>query len=129
VTFTAIIYGSPRTKKTSNRIVRVGGRPLILPSEAHEEWYARAFPQARYAFVMHRKRCALPLAEPVNVRALFFRDARRGDTTGYYQALADLLERAGILKNDKFIASWDGSRLLVDRDNPRIEVVMEKARQ
>src|SRR3990167_9800113 len=55
-----------------------------------------------------------PLTESVNCRALFYRDANRGDFIGYAQGLADLLEKRGVLTNDVCLVSWDGSRLLVD---------------
>jgi hypothetical protein len=118
-----VIVGPPRTKKTSNRIVRVGRFRKILPSEAHERWFKTALPQAR----IHAARMRLAAGddyepyEPVNVKATFYRDAERGDAVGYYQALADLLERSGIVKNDRLIRSWDGSRLAVDKRDPRIE--------
>ena len=60
----------------------------------------------------------------VNVAATFYRDALRGDATGYYQALADLLQAAGIVANDVLCVSWDGSRLAKDAQRPRIEVVL-----
>ena len=40
-------------------------------------------------------------------------------------ALADALEEAGIVENDRLIVSWDGSRLLKDAATPRIEVMLE----
>jgi len=121
LTFT--ILGPPRTKKNHNRLVRAGRRYRVLPSAAHERWYERAWVQA-VAFrsgqlALGRK---LPLAGPVHVRAIFYRDRRIGDLVGYQQALGDLLERAGIIENDRQIVSWDGTRLEVDRERPRIEV-------
>jgi hypothetical protein len=58
----------------------------------------------------------------VYVSALFFREADIGDSAGYYQAAGDALETAGVLTNDKVIKHWDGSRLLVDRKSPRVEI-------
>jgi hypothetical protein len=63
-----------------------------------------------------------PLAEPLNCRAVFYRDADRGDLIGYCQGLADLLEERGVLADDKWIRGWDGSWLAVDRERPRVEV-------
>ena len=65
-----------------------------------------------------------PIAASVSCSAIFYRDADRGDLVGYMQGLADLLEKRGILKNDRQIVSWDGSRLALDRDNPRVEVLL-----
>ena len=125
------VHGAPRTKKTSNRLVRAGGRHRVLPSKAWESWVKSAriqrvdAPLTRYRgpFVTHWIFGTLP-DRPYNCAALFYRDADRGDAVGYYQGLADLLERVGVLSNDKFITSWDGSRLLVDRENPRVEITL-----
>lgn len=66
----------------------------------------------------------LCLAQPLNCAAIFYRDANRGDAVGYYQWLADALESAGVLSNDKWIVQWDGSRLAKDAKRPRIEVTL-----
>ena len=66
----------------------------------------------------------LYLAQPLNCTAIFYRDANRGDAVGYYQGLADALEAAGIVADDKWIVQWDGSRLTKDANRPRIEVVL-----
>lgn len=116
------VYGAPRTKKTSNRVVRAGRFTKVLPSEAFERWEALAVPQMRIAWAGRA-----PIAHAVNVRAVFYRDAERGDAVGYYQALADALETAGVLVNDKHIVSWDGSRLAKDKNRPRVEVEIEVA--
>lgn len=63
-----------------------------------------------------------PLIGPVAVRALFFREHAIGDLLNYEQALADALEAAAVVENDRLIVSWDGSRLLKDASAPRIEV-------
>jgi Holliday junction resolvase RusA-like endonuclease len=136
VTFT--IYGAPRTKKTSNRIVRVRGRPVVLPSKANETWARAAVLQLQSAWRRARSR-RIPdghelvlepraaEARPVSVRATFYRDANRGDLIGYMQALADALEIAGVVENDRLIVSWDGTRMLVDRSVPRVELTIELA--
>jgi Holliday junction resolvase RusA-like endonuclease len=124
-----VIIGPPRTKKTSNRLVRVRGRHVVLPSKANASWTSAAVPQMQAAAQRHARRLrlssAFPLVTRVNVRALFYRDANRGDAVGYYQALADALEAAGVVENDRLCVSWDGSRLLVDRERPRVEVTLE----
>jgi hypothetical protein len=111
-----VIEGAPRTKKNHGRTEMRGRRKVHLPSVAHDVWHAAALPQAKVG------RCGPALTSEVNCRALFFRDALRGDAVGYYQALADLLEHAGIVENDRLIVSWDGSRLRKDAARPRIEV-------
>jgi Holliday junction resolvase RusA-like endonuclease len=116
------IPGAPRTKKTSNRIVRAGKFPKVLPSQAYTEWNRKSLLFLAYI----RNTLDTPITDPVNVRATFFRDANRGDAAGYYQALGDTLEAAGIIANDKQILSWDGTRLRKDAANPRVEVRLER---
>jgi len=131
-----VLHGPPRTKKTSNRIVQIrgknGGRGFtkILPSEAHEAWHRAAMQEALLVkAVIRRAGVVLPLVGSVNVRAMFYRERLSGDAVGYYQALADLLEDAGIVANDSQVESWDGSRLLKDAGNPRVEVLLEVTRE
>lgn len=124
MTFT--ILGAPRTKKNHGRRIKRGRRIFHVPSEAHEAWAGPAVLQIRQQW----RRITVdggPCMMQVNVRALFYRDANRGDAVGYYQALADALEAAGVVEDDKLCVSWDGSRLLVDRVRPRIEVTLSPA--
>lgn len=120
--FCVVLHGAPRTKKTSNRIVRVGKFSKVLPSLAFEEWNKLVQPQLAMA---RAKKSGLPFTDNVNVKALVFREKNLGDAVGFYQALADALEEGGIVENDRQIVSWDGSRLLKDSDNPRIIVTVE----
>jgi Holliday junction resolvase RusA-like endonuclease len=118
------IPGAPRTKKTSNRVF-TKPFPRVLPSAAHEAWYAtakEAFDRdVRALAAAHR----IPIGRPVQVSATFYRDRRSGDLVGYQQALADFLEGEGILVNDKYVVSWDGTRLEKDAARPRIEIAIE----
>jgi hypothetical protein len=115
------INGAPRTKKNHGRRVwsHRQQRAVHVPSEAYEAWVANALPQ-----LIDTPR--LPDA-PYNCRALFYRDRRTGDAVGYYQGLADLLEAAGVVSDDRWIESWDGSRLLWDRERPRVEIELTAA--
>lgn len=117
-----ILNGAPRTKKNHGRVIKRGGRKFHIPSEALEEWNTKA--QAWLARFRSNYRGELPLTCNVNCAARFWRHANTGDAVGFYQALADALEEGGIVLNDRQIVSWNGSRLLVDKDNPRIEVVI-----
>ena len=112
------IHGTPVTKKNSGQIVMVGKFPKIFPSKAFRAWNK----EAQLQLAMARPKFAL--ACPVNVEALFYREKSIGDAVGFYQALADALEEAHVVENDRWIVSWDGSRMLKDARNPRIEVTI-----
>lgn len=117
------IVSAPRTKKTSNRLVWAGGRQRVLPSKPFEDWNKGA--QWQIAKWKSENRHTKPIESSVNCRAIFYRDAERGDAVGYYQSIADALQEAGIIKNDSQVKSWDGSRLRKDALNPRIELIIE----
>lgn len=126
--------GSPRTKKTSQRVVRIPakkgtqgkGFTKVLPSKAFCEWQDASVPAIKAA--MRRAGRATIIGVEVNCRALIYRDAKRGDACGFYQGIADLLQEAEVVENDALIVSWDGSRMLVDRENPRVELTLEEVR-
>lgn len=59
---------------------------------------------------------------PVQVTATFYREKNLGDLIGFMQMLADCLEKAGIVENDRLVMSWDGTRMSKDADNPRTEL-------
>lgn len=133
------VYGPPRTKKSHSRIVKCGNFPKVLPSLAHEEWFKNAMTQA--PVILDSLRATgqnLPITEPVNLAAVFYRERASGDLCGFLQALGDYLQAprtlpsgkkgrsgAGIIADDALIASFDGSRLAKDATNPRIEVTIE----
>jgi Holliday junction resolvase RusA-like endonuclease len=107
----------PVTKKNSQRIVKRGNRYIILPSEKYEE-YENA------ALWLVPKR-GVPIDFPVNVKCLFYMPTKRlCDLTNHLEAIDDVMVKAGLLKDDnyKILVSHDGSRVLVDKDNPRTEV-------
>ena len=120
--------GPPRTKKNHGRRIwrknkKTGKKqPYHVPSLAHDLWFEKASWQMRQIIAAASWRA---LDVGVHVKALFFREANVGDQNGYTQALGDLLERAGVIKNDRLIVSWDGTRLLKDAERPRIEVIVE----
>lgn len=120
VVFQATINTAPRTKKNHGRIVMRGKHPRLLPSEAFE-----VFEKKATLLLSHRRGLLKPIDYPVNARVVFYRDALRGDAVGYYQAIADVLEKAGIVSDDKWIVSWDGSTLAKDASNPRLEIELE----
>jgi len=133
-----VIRGAVRSKKTSQRIITIPkkgahrchcghlpGFPKILPSEAHEAWHAAAMSQCyEVKRLLQSAGVVLPISSPISVEALFYQDANRSDCTGLYESLADLLQDAMIITNDKIIEDWDGTRRLLDKASPRVEVFL-----
>ena len=121
----------PRTKKNSRVHATVRGRTVPLPSKVYRKMADEIRIWALTSSVLDPLRKAGPwgyatlrLAQPLNCAATFYRDANRGDAVGYYQGLADALEAAGIVADDKWLTQWDGSRLAKDVDRSRIEVTL-----
>lgn len=134
---TFVLPVTPRTKKNSRRHVKRRSKStgktitVPLPSKHYERMEADVAVWARTSSVLDPARVSGPwgystldLAQPLNCTAIFYRDANRGDAVGYYQGLADALESAGVLSDDKWIVQWDGSRLGKDAERPRIEVTL-----
>lgn len=122
-----------RTKKNHGSVIKRGTRKFHIPSEAYTTMEGKIVAWAQTALTMnHGKaifaRC-LHFAQPLNCAAIFYRDANRGDANGYYQGLADALEAAGVVADDKWIVQWDGSRLRKDAQRPRIEVTLRALTQ
>lgn len=119
-----IIPLPPVTKKNSQRIMvnKTTGKPFIMPSSKYLQYEQAA-------------RCFLcppsdgPIDYPVNVKCVFYMPSRRkADLTNLLEAADDLLVAAGILADDnyKIVTGHDGSRCLVDKDNPRTEITITK---
>jgi Holliday junction resolvase RusA-like endonuclease len=122
---------TPRTKKNSREHATVRGRTVPLPSKVYRKMADQIRIWALTSSALDPLRMAGPwgyatlfLAQPLNCTAIFYRDALRGDAVGYYQGLADALEAAGIVADDKWITQWDGSRLAKDAERSRIEVTL-----
>jgi Holliday junction resolvase RusA-like endonuclease len=63
------------------------------------------------------------IKEPVNMRALFYFKNHQSepDLSALYEGIADVLEKEGVIENDRLIYGHDGSRKIFGEE-PRIEV-------
>ncbi len=114
-----ILPGRPITKKNSQQIIRnqKTRRPTVIQSKQY-----RAYEEA---CLWHLKKYKQRYSGPVQVTARYWMPNRRSwpDLMGLLQATCDILERAGIIENDRNVVSLDGSEIVgVDRENPRAEV-------
>ncbi len=114
------VLGAPRTKGNSPVPVWNKRRLIILPSRPCRRWLKAALEQV--PFLRQASGLKGMIVVPVRVAAVFYRDRAAGDLDNYEKGLGDFLQRARLLSNDKHIASWDGSRLDIDRVRPRVEI-------
>jgi hypothetical protein len=122
------IPGRPSTKKTSQRIVRMGKTMRILPSITYEKYEKHCKEHCENAWKNQNKE---PVDCGVGVYYKVYLDSWIiGDSTGYFQAIGDILEKYGIIANDMWIY-WlnDGSHTItVDKANPRCEIKIVRFR-
>jgi hypothetical protein len=133
---TYIIRGAPRTKKNHAAIARRrDGSPFIVQCDTAKAWAKSAASQLKAQHLIG------PIESPVHVTALVYRERASGDLVNYLQAIGDVLEsptnkqklsksppsKGCVIVNDAQIVSWDGSRLLKDKDNPRVELKIVEA--
>ena len=115
---TYTLYGPPRTKKNSQQIRRTAaGRPFVAPSKAFAAYERSCLAQIKPPY--------RPVSAAVNVKCVYYMPTkRRVDLTNLLEATDDILVKAGVLADDcaAVVAAHDGSRVLLDRENPRVEI-------
>lgn len=112
---------APISKKNSQQILvnKKTGRPFIMPSKKFKE-----YEQAALWFIPKN----IYINAPVNIQCLFYMPTKRKcDLTNLLEAVDDVMVKAGLLSDDNYtiIQSHDGSRVFVDKENPRTEVYIE----
>lgn len=118
-----IIPIAPVTKKNSQQIRRnfKTGKPFIAQSDAY-----RAYEDACGWFLK-----PLGITCQINIKALYYlAKPRRTDITNLHSALHDVLVKHGVIADDNYniVVSTDGSRVYVDKANPRTEVEITEAK-
>lgn len=119
-----VILGAPRTKKNSPRIVPVGKGYRLLPSKAYEQYETAALWQIR--------RPRESISSAVNVKCVYYMPTRgRVDLCNLLEATCDILVKAGVLADDNssIVAGHDGSRVVVDKARPRVEIEIGEVEQ
>lgn len=111
---------APRTKKNSQRIVVVRGRPMIIPSKLYKDY---------------EKDCKsyIPNIDtidyPINLKCIYYMPTkRRVDLCNLLEATCDMLVFYKVLADDnsKIVYSHNGSKVLYDKNNPRTEIEIER---
>lgn len=121
---TFVIFGAPVTKKNSQRMAvnRRTGHRFPIPSKPYERWVRHAQVQARVQFFGAGR---VKITRPCRLKATFYRKRAAGDLDNFLAALFDMLQLAGLVENDRLIASVNGTRLDKDAKRPRIEFELE----
>ena len=117
-----ILYGRPITKKNSSRIVKCGNYHRILPSKAYEKYEKECLLQITGKY-------KLKLDDKYNLKCLYYMPTRhRVDLVNLLEATCDILVAGHVIADDnsKIIVSHDGSRVLYDKVNPRVEIFLEE---
>lgn len=111
------LKGRPATKKNSGRIVFKNGKRIIIPSEAYENYEDACLWQ-----LAGKK---LHISGIVVVECKYYLPNKRSwpDLIGLLQATSDILTKAGVIDDDKWICSYGDSCIAgIDKDNPRAEI-------
>lgn len=117
------IKGNPRPKKNNMQYIRTKSGKTALVQSATYQAYKELF-----LLQIKGKYKQQPINEPVNVRAIYYRgDNRKTDLVNLQNGTLDLLVESGILKDDNYniVKSMDGSRVYVDKQDPRAEIYIE----
>lgn len=123
--YSVTLPGNPVTKKNSQRILKnhKTGASFVAPSNNYIYY--------RNCSIVYLHACQSlpyrPINYPVNVRCLYYMESRRRvDLVNLLEATADILVDAGILEDDNsnIVAGHDGSRVLYDKGNPRVEILI-----
>lgn len=130
-----VIPGNPVTKKNHGQMIPIKStklnpktgkmetkmRNIMLPSKPYQE------------YEKHCKEYIPKIEEPINypitLQCHYYLETRRKcDLTNLLQATCDILVKYGILEDDNYsiVASFDGSKAIYDKENPRVEIYIEK---
>lgn len=110
----------PRTKKNSQRIVVVRNRPMIIPSKLYKDYEKEC---KKYIPKLE------PIDYPINLKCVYYMATRRKvDLCNLLEATCDMLVHYNIITDDnsKIVYSHDGSKVLYDKNNPRVEIEIER---
>lgn len=111
------LKGRPATKKNSGRIVFKNGKRIIIPSEAYNNYEDACMWQ-----LAGKK---LHVSGIIVVECKYYLPNKKSwpDLIGLLQATSDILTKAKVIDDDKWICSYGNSCIAgIDKDNPRAEI-------
>ena len=119
-----VLYGTPVTKKNSERIWinQKTNKPFIAPSKAYKAYEKDCGKQIAAAYKQH-------IDVPINLKCVYYMpNKRKVDLCNLLGATCDILVKFGVIADDNsaIVKRHDGSRVLVDKANPRVEIEIEE---
>lgn len=118
-----IIPVIPRSKKNSQQIIYnpKTKRPMIIQSKLYANFERECG--------LYLKKYKSNIDYSINLKIDFYvPDKRRRDIANYIEAIQDILVKYEVLKDDNYniIESLDGTRMHIDKENPRVEIEITK---
>ena len=116
-----VISTPPRTKKNSQQIITVKGRPMIIPSKLYKEYEKACAP--------YIPKIDNPIDYPINLQCIYYMPTKRKvDLNNLLEATTDMLVHYKFLKDDNstIVYSHDGSRVKYDKERPRTEIYIKR---
>ena len=113
----------PRSKKNSQQII-INPRtkkPMIIQSKLYANF------ERECGLYLKKYKCNIDYS--INLKIEFYvPDKRRRDIANYIEAIQDILVKYEVLKDDNYniVYSLDGTRIHVDKENPRVEIEITK---
>ena len=111
----------PRTKKNSQQIITVKGRPMIIPSKLYKQYEKDCKP--------YIPKLDKPIDYPINLKCIYYMPTKRKvDLNNLLEATTDMLVHYKFLEDDNstIVYSHDGSRVRYDKEMPRTEIYIER---
>lgn len=140
--YSFVIAGCPRVKKNGQKVVGRGKKSRKINTPQYELWHNAALEQFNKLgfdifFAKKNKErkdfgvtmLEAELNEPMNMQCKFYMNTRvRVDLSALYEGIQDVMQEIGLIEDDRstIICSHDGSGVFVDKENPRMEIILTK---
>lgn len=114
---------NPRSKKNSQEIVfnKKTGHRMVIQNKRYTEFEKQC---KEYLPKLEK-----PINYPINLQCKFYVcDARKRDIANYLEAIQDVLVKYDILEDDNYniVSSIDGCSMEIDREKPRVEIIIKE---
>ena len=119
-TFNFIIPIAPRTKKNSQQIITIKGRPMIIPSKLYKQYEKDCEPYIPKIET---------ITSQINLKCIYYMPTKRlCDLNNLLEATTDMLVKYKVIQDDNYtiVGGHDGSRVFYNKENPRTEIYIEE---